>query len=100
MISYMKWIGKLSVALLVGANMFGGMSHVAQADAAGEIVTARGVVYQDRNGNGVRDEGEPGLAGIRVSNGVDIVATDDQGRYEIEINADDAIIFVLKPRGY
>ena len=26
----------------------------------------RGIVFEDRNGNGVRDEGEPGLAGARV----------------------------------
>lgn len=61
--------------------------------------TARGVVFDDRNANGVRDEGEPGLPGVRVSNGVEIVATDDAGRYAIEID-DDAIVFVLKPRNW
>lgn len=60
--------------------------------------TARGVVYEDANRNGRRDAGEAGLAGVRVSNGVKIVATGDDGRYEIPVDDDD-IVFVLKPRG-
>jgi hypothetical protein len=61
--------------------------------------TARGIVFEDTNGNGKRDEGEPGLSGIKVSNGEEIVKTDDSGRYEIPVT-DDTIIFVIKPRGY
>ena len=60
---------------------------------------AQGVVYEDLNGNGSLDAGEPGLPGIRVSNGIDIVRTDSQGSYELPID-DDTIIFVLKPRGW
>lgn len=29
---------------------------------------AKGVVFHDQNGNGLRDEGEPGLPDIAVSN--------------------------------
>jgi hypothetical protein len=61
--------------------------------------TAKGIVFEDINGNRVRDENEPGLAGIKVSNGDDIVKTDQDGRYEIPIG-DDTILFVIKPRGY
>lgn len=61
--------------------------------------TAKGIVFEDLNGNRVRDENEPGLAGIKVSNGDDIVTTDETGRYEIPIG-DDTILFVIKPRGY
>lgn len=67
--------------------------------SAANAETARGVVFDDRNANSVRDAGEPGLPGVRVSNGVEIVATDDAGRYAIEID-DDAIVFVLKPRDW
>ena len=35
-----------------------------------------GLVFDDRDGDGVRDAGEPGLAGIPMSNGRDIVRTD------------------------
>ena len=59
----------------------------------------RGVVFEDRNANGVRDAGEPGLAGIAVSDGVAVVPSDTDGRYEIAC-ADGATIFVIKPRGW
>ena len=43
-----------------------------------------GKVFVDLNGNGVQDEGEPGLAGVRLAtvNGL-LVTTDAYGRYHI-----------------
>lgn len=58
-----------------------------------------GTVYEDRNGNGRRDGGEPGLAGMRVSDGVDIVLTDAQGAYHLPA-IDGRTSFVIKPAGY
>lgn len=66
---------------------------------SGPTETARGVVFLDGNGNGVRDSGERGLEAVRVSNGRDVVLTDGGGRYELEVD-DDHIVFVIKPRGY
>lgn len=65
----------------------------------GKVQTARGVVYEDVNGNRKRDQDEKGVAGIGVSNGADIVKTDENGRYEIEVD-EDSIIFVIKPRNW
>ncbi len=67
---------------------------------AAETLIARGVVFNDQNRDRDRQPGEPGLSGVLVSNGVDVVATDSYGRYEIEIDANDATVFVIKPRGY
>ncbi|MFK8111957.1 MAG: calcineurin-like phosphoesterase C-terminal domain-containing protein [Rubripirellula sp.] len=64
-----------------------------------KLLTAQGVVYQDANGNRKRDDSELGIPGIKVSNGVDIVKTDDQGKYKLTID-DDAIVFVIKPRDW
>ncbi len=64
-----------------------------------ETSIARGTVYHDLNDNRLRNKWEPGLAGVRVSNGRDIVLTDAEGRYEIPVDHDD-IVFVIKPRGY
>ena len=61
--------------------------------------TARGVVFDDQNGNGVLDDGEPGLAGVPVSNGLDVVKTDSAGNYELSLD-DDTIVFVIKPRDW
>ena len=69
------------------------------ANATPELTKARGIVFEDTNGNRVRDAGETGLANIRVSNGRDIVRTDAEGRYALDIS-DDGILFVIKPRGW
>ncbi len=61
--------------------------------------TANGVVFNDQNANGVRDSNEPGLPNIKVSNGLEVVATDSQGNYHIEVN-DDTILFLIKPRDW
>ena len=60
---------------------------------------ARGIVFDDRNANERRDAGEPGLPGIGVSNGRQIVETDAEGRYELTVDNDD-IVFVIKPRDW
>lgn len=60
---------------------------------------ATGIVFHDANGNREFDRGEKPLADIRVSNGRDIVKTDQQGRYELPVD-EDAILFVIKPRGW
>lgn len=60
---------------------------------------ASGVVFEDANGNGKRDDGEKGMAGIRVSNGKVIVKTDSAGKYKLPVS-DDSILFVIKPRGW
>jgi hypothetical protein len=61
--------------------------------------TATGYVFEDRNNNGVRDSGEKGLANVRVSNGEDIVRTDRDGHWRLEVD-DDTSFFVIKPRGW
>lgn len=58
---------------------------------------ATGLVFEDKDGDGRRGEGEPGLPGVRVSNGRDVVRTDDSGRYSLPVD-DDSILFVVKPR--
>ncbi|HVI59800.1 MAG TPA: calcineurin-like phosphoesterase family protein [Luteimonas sp.] len=58
-----------------------------------------GVVFDDGNGNGVRDAGEAGIAGVAVSNGRDLVRTDAQGRYALSMRAGQTV-FVVKPAGW
>lgn len=61
--------------------------------------TATGIVFHDSNGNQTFDSGEKVLPGIRVSNGIQITATDNDGRYTLPVS-DDSIVFVIKPRGW
>ena len=60
---------------------------------------AQGVVFEDRNRDGERDRSERGIGGVSVSNGVDVVVTDNQGRYAIDLPAK-RILFISKPAGY
>ncbi|MEZ6066937.1 MAG: calcineurin-like phosphoesterase family protein [Planctomycetaceae bacterium] len=73
-----------------------GRSLTAQSSPA---VLARGVVFEDTNGNRVHDAGEPTLPGVKVSNGREITSTDAAGRYELSVD-DDTIVFVIKPSGW
>lgn len=58
-----------------------------------------GVVFEDRNGNGVRDAGERGIPGVKVSDGAQIVITNAQGEYDVPYE-DGGTLFVIKPAGY
>jgi len=69
------------------------------ASDAGAATTAKGTVFHDQNRNGIQDPGEPGLAGVRVSNQVEIVVTDEEGRWELPAT-DDMTFFVIKPRDW
>jgi len=60
---------------------------------------AKGVVYLDANENGIYDIGEKGIEGVKVSNGVDVVRTNEQGQYRIDLAAE-SILFVSKPANY
>jgi len=60
---------------------------------------ARGTVFLDANRNGIRDRTEPGLAGVCVSNGREVVRTDRDGGWSLPAGEDTAV-FVIKPAGY
>ena len=62
-------------------------------------VTATGFVFEDRSGAGRRQADDPGLPGVAVSNGRDVVRTDVSGRYSLAVSDGDAV-FVVKPSGY
>ncbi len=85
----------LSVLILLALSLRGRSQPPAQPKRQ----VARGVVYHDANGNRLRDPGERPLPDVRVSNGKEIVKTDEQGRYALPIGSD-SILFVIKPRGW
>ena len=63
-------------------------------------VDLAGVVFLDRDGNATRDPGEPGLAGISVSDQDQVVRTDAEGRFRIAGSRGFGIVFVSVPDGY
>ncbi len=60
---------------------------------------AAGYVFNDLNGNGQRDPGEHGIAGVPVSNGREVVATDEDGSYRLAVQPE-TTLFISKPAGY
>ena len=58
-----------------------------------------GYVYNDVNKNQQKDRQEKGIENVAVSNGVEVVLTDKQGRYHLPMK-EDQTVFVIKPSGY
>ncbi len=73
----------------------------ANAQSAPSVTTAcgEGRVVADRNANGRADPGERGLAGVRVSDGVELVSTDAAGRFSMQ-PVPGRTWFVVKPPGW
>lgn len=96
----MKQIVSVALGCALAAAPVAALAHgLPQGDRHehdGKADIARGVVYLDRNGNGVRDRGEPGIPRVSVSNGVDVVRTNARGRYAIPL-PDESILFITKP---
>ena len=92
---------KYPVLLIVTVVIFSFESNpvLAQCEANQSSETARGSVFLDFSGNGRRDTIEPGIAGVAVSNGCQVVLTDSSGVYEIDL-APYQILFISKPVDY
>jgi hypothetical protein len=58
-----------------------------------------GYVFEDLNGNNRKDKNEKGIADVAVSNGINVVKTDQSGKYTLDL-VEDQMIFVIKPSGY
>jgi len=85
----------LIIGLLAGSGCAGtGSGAAGRGDAF-----VSGVVFHDRDSDGVRDRFERGIRGVAVSNGRDVARTDWRGRYRLPVS-DDTIIFVVKPGGF
>ncbi|MFM2087898.1 MAG: hypothetical protein RLZZ237_2767, partial [Pseudomonadota bacterium] len=80
-------------------------------DATFDCPDIIGKVFDDRNANGYQDEGEPGIAGVRMATARGLlVTTDAEGRFHVPCpaipNADRGSNFVMKlddrtlPSGY
>jgi hypothetical protein len=89
-------IFRIAAALLVAA-------FPAAQSSGGETTSspqqAIGVVYEDRNSNRQFDSDDLPMSGVRVSNGREVTATGNDGRYVLPVD-DDTIVFVIKPQGF
>jgi 3',5'-cyclic AMP phosphodiesterase CpdA len=59
----------------------------------------KGTVYWDQDHDGKYDQDEPGIANVCVSNGREVVATDNHGNFSLPAYAE-MTVFVTKPADY
>lgn len=59
-----------------------------------------GRVFVDNNGNHQYDKGEKVIPGVSVSDGLNVVQTDDKGIFDLPGHADERFIFITIPSGY
>lgn len=95
--AFLKAAGSsLAVGLL--SNPLTSLLGQPSAPARGATL-ARGIVFHDTDGTGKRTPEKPGVAGVLVSNGRQIVRTAADGSYELPVG-ERAEIFVIKPSGW
>jgi len=95
-------IGSIAAPHLVLAK---GTAYKATIDVTGpdrDDGTIRGFVFEDLDRDGVLGRGEPGVPGVMVSNGREVVVTNAFGMYKIskDYYREDMNIFVSKPSCY
>lgn len=87
----------LPLLVLLGVPLTGQAQQVSEQKSTDGMIN--GIVFSDDNANGRHDPGEMGVAGVLVSNGLDIVRTGDDGRYSIRVR-DDMDLSVVQPAGW
>lgn len=90
----------LLAAIVVLPPDVGVTRAVGTIGAPQSAVVVTGTVFADRNGNGRRDTGEPGLPGVAISDQDAVVVTDARGAYRLTSNARSHLVFVSVPDGY
>ena len=92
---------RLVCTITVAGLLVAGAALGAQAvlERVEEAVPVAGVVFLDRNANGVADAGEPGIEGVVVSDQVHVVTTDREGHYSLSARGY-GLVFVSQPDGY
>jgi predicted MPP superfamily phosphohydrolase len=70
-----------------------------QKTIAGTI-NITGQVFEDINKNGVKENNEPGISDVVISDQVEVVQTDKNGLYQINARNSNRIIFISVPSGY
>lgn len=70
-----------------------------QAAVQDSVILVKGTVFEDKNGNGKQDKGEPTLKNILVSNGKEIVSSDRKGAFVIHAQKGQSV-FPILPASY
>jgi hypothetical protein len=86
-VSVINWIVMLVIVVLLILN-----------PACSASSRIKGIVFEDHNQNGIKDEGESGIPEVLVSNGISVAVTGKKGEYAL--SNDDSFVFITTPSGY
>lgn len=76
------------------------VSFFAICSVYGAAAPYTGRVFVDSNGNRQYDQGEKVINGVLVSDGLNVVQTDKEGRFSLPGHTDERFIFITIPSGY
>ena len=89
-----------STAVMALAVALAGAGTAVAQEASVTSLEIAGMVFEDLNENGSHDEGEPGIADVRVSDQVTVVSTGVDGRFLLRSENGHGLVFVSQPSGY
>lgn len=96
-----KTMGVITMALVMPIFASGRpQESFTDASAKSTINNIRGSVYIDANANGLPDQNERRMPKISVTDGLNVVKTDDKGNYELPANPEARFVSVTTPSGY
>ncbi|MEM7722445.1 MAG: calcineurin-like phosphoesterase family protein [Pseudomonadota bacterium] len=92
-----------AVSSLVAAPGLARTDYVAGIDVVrggnGDAEVASGMVFHDLSRDGIRQDDEPGIGGVMVSNGRDVTTTAPDGTYELPV-FNNMTVMVHEPAAY
>ena len=91
-----------ATTLLAAGPALAQFDYVASIDARGEAPdagTVTGAVFHDLSRDGTRQEDEPGISGVLVSNGRDVARTGSDGGYALPVY-ENMTVMIVEPAAY
>ncbi|MEO0767210.1 MAG: metallophosphoesterase N-terminal domain-containing protein, partial [Pseudomonadota bacterium] len=92
-----------AVSILTATSTLARTDYVADIDVVrggdGDGTAATGVVFHDLSRDGMRQDDEPGIAGVMVSNGRDVTTTGEDGSYSLPV-FDNMTVMVHEPAAF
>lgn len=88
--------GRLSRRSMIAGAGASAVALSLRPTQAASAALARGVVFEDSRGDGIRRKGDRGIGGVMVSNGRDVALTAADGSWQLPVVAGDSV-FVIKP---
>ncbi len=82
------------------ASLLGLTLATATVSAQPPADRVHGFVFEDRDGNGRKDAGEPGVAGVVVSDQIQAVASGPDGAYHLDGAGGYGVIFISTPADF